>query len=201
MRRKSLGILMIALLALTMASPGNAREAAADSERYDFTVYLNDKKVGKHSFEVYDDGDVTRVMSEAKFKYTIMLIPAYRYEHINAERWNDNCLMGFEAQTNANGDRIEVSGQRSGSAFLVDNGDDKVELPDCVMSFAYWNPDFLQQARLLNPQTGEYVNVSVEQVGEELLDQRGVEMGVAVSHQGGPAPLDEVALFALAMGP
>jgi hypothetical protein len=41
------------------------------------------------------------------------------------------------------------------------------------MSFAYWNPGFLEQSRLLNPQTGEYVDVSVEQLEQEVLDVRG----------------------------
>ena len=41
------------------------------------------------------------------------------------------------------------------------------------MTFAYWNPDFLEQPRLLNPQTGEYVDVRVENLGEETLDFRG----------------------------
>lgn len=41
------------------------------------------------------------------------------------------------------------------------------------MTFAYWNPEFLEQPRLLNPQTGEYVDVTVEKVGTETLDVKG----------------------------
>lgn len=171
MKRKSLGLVMIALFALTVASPGTAREN--DSSRWDFTVYLNDKKVGRHTFEIVAEEGETRVRSEAKFKYTILLIPAYRYEHAAAERWSDNCLLGLEASTNANGDRIRVNGKRSGRGFFVENGQSQLDLPDCVMTFAYWNPDFLQQARLLNPQTGEYVDVDVQEVGVEMLEVRG----------------------------
>jgi hypothetical protein len=36
-----------------------------------------------------------------------------------------------------------------------------------------WNPEFLEQPRLLNPQTGEYVDVRVEEIGDELLEVRG----------------------------
>ena len=169
MRRNALGLLMIGLLALTLAAPGNASE----NSRWDFTVYLDDKKIGQHSFEVSSTGGLTSVQSEAKFKYTILLIPAYRYEHSASERWSDNCLLGLDAQTNANGDRISVSGEIVEDSFKVVRDDRPVELPECVMSFAYWNPDFLQQSRLLNPQTGEYVDVSVEDLGEEVLEVRG----------------------------
>jgi hypothetical protein len=171
MRRKSLGLLLIGLFTLTFVTPGTA--PASENGRYDFTVYLNDKNVGSHSFEVIDDGNVTRVQSDARFKYTILRIPAYRYEHSNAERWSGNCLTGFDAQTNANGDRIEVSGEKTADGFTVNNGDAAVRLPECVMSFAYWNPDFLNESQLLNPQTGEYVDVNVEVVGTEMLEVRG----------------------------
>jgi hypothetical protein len=35
------------------------------------------------------------------------------------------------------------------------------------MTFAYWNPDLLGQSRLLNVQTGEYLDVQVRALGEE----------------------------------
>lgn len=171
MRRNLLGLLLIGLFSLTLVAPGVV--SASTSERWDFTIYLNDKRVGNHKFEVVDEGGVTSVKSDAKFKYTILLIPAYRYEHSNAERWAGNCLTGFDAQTNANGDRIEVSGEKTADGFTVNHGDAAVRLPECIMSFAYWNPDFLNESQLLNPQTGEYVDVNVEVVGTEVLEVRG----------------------------
>jgi hypothetical protein len=41
------------------------------------------------------------------------------------------------------------------------------------MSFAYWNPAFLQQDRLLNTQNGEYLEVDVSAPVTELLEVRG----------------------------
>jgi hypothetical protein len=162
---------LLGLFAITFAVPVPANTNAVD--RLEFDVYLNDKKVGKHSFEVVETNGVREVMSEANFVYRILFIPAYTYEHRSAERWADNCLLEFDARTNANGDRIEVSGERTGSGFRVEKGDQPVQLPECVMTFAYWNPDFLDQPRLLNPQTGEYVDVTVEKVGKETLQVNG----------------------------
>ena len=124
-------------------------------------------------FEVVESNGVREVLSEANFVYRILFIPAYKYEHRSAERWADNCLLEFDARTNANGDRIEVSGERTNSGFRVEKGNEPVELPECVMTFAYCNPEFLEQPRLLNPQTGEYVDVTVEKVGTETLDVKG----------------------------
>ncbi len=169
MKRKSLGLVTLGLFALTFATPGESREQS----RWDFTVYLDQKKIGSHSFEVTNASGVTEVLSEARFKYTILLIPAYRYEHTAAERWSNNCLVGLDARTNANGDRIQVSGERTGGSFTVLTDEQPAYLPECVMSFAYWNPEFLDQPRLLNPQTGEYVSVQVEEAGIDVLQVRG----------------------------
>ena len=44
------------------------------------------------------------------------------------------------------------------------------------MTFAYWNPGFLEQPRLLNPQTGEYLEVEVEELGSDLVEIAGREI-------------------------
>jgi hypothetical protein len=158
-------------MALTEGAP--ARERADKVTQWDFDVYLNDKKVGKHSFNVSEFADTKHVQSNARFKVTVFLIPAYRYEHTAAERWAGQCLSVIDARTNANGKRTEVSGERTSGGFLIRRDERPAELPDCVMTFAYWNADFLEQSRLLNPQTGEFVDVTVENLGDELLEVRG----------------------------
>jgi len=173
MRYRYLGILILGLSGLTFASAVPLQQRVTELGHWDFDVYLNDKKVGKHEFKVSEAGGVKQVLSEARFRYNILFIPAYRYEHNAAERWAGNCLAEFDASTNANGDRIRVSGEQSEAGFLVERDGNPVELPECVMTFAYWNPDFLEQSRLLNPQTGEYVDVRVEKLGNETLEVRG----------------------------
>lgn len=169
MKRNIPGLTTLSLLALVLSSPLNARE----SSRWDFTVYLDNKRIGNHVFEVESVEGVIQVQSEANFKYKILLIPAYRYQHSAAERWNGDCLLGLNSRTNANGKRLSISGRMTDRGFTVNTGDAPEQLPECVMSFAYWNPSFLEQPRLLNPQTGAYVDVSVEKVGDEILEIRG----------------------------
>lgn len=158
--------LMLSLLSSVVASPSNV-------SHWDFDVYLNDKKVGRHEFRVSDIDGVRQVQSEASFKYKLFLITAYRYEHSAEERWAENCLVKFDAKTNANGERFKVSGKRTATGFSIETDGAPVEIPGCVMTFAYWNPEFLDQPRLLNSQTGQFVDVSVLDKGTETLDVRG----------------------------
>ena len=173
MRCKYFGVFLIGLFSLSIAAPSPAADEAGAVTQWNFDVFLDDKKVGKHSFHVSEADGMRQVRSEANFKYTVFFVPAYRYQHTAAERWADECLVELDALTNANGERIEVTGAQTGTGFRLVNGGDQVELPECVMTFAYWNPGFLDQSRLLNPQTGEFVDVTVEEVGSEMLAVRG----------------------------
>ena len=172
-QRRIVLLLMIVMAWLVVAANARSDEAGGLVGRWDFDVYLDDRKVGKHYFEVTEVDGMRRVESEASFKYTILLVPAYRYEHSSSERWADNCLVQFEANTNANGKRVRASGRKDASGFKVAGKDGLVELPECVMTFAYWNPSFLEQQRLLNPQSGEYLDVDVEELSPQELEVKG----------------------------
>jgi hypothetical protein len=143
------------------------------ADEWNFNVYLDDKKVGTHLFEVVDAADHREVQSTANFNVKFLFFSAYSYEHNNQERWADNCLLGFDANTTVNGEPTLVSGAAVETGFVVERDAEQQLLPGCVMTFAYWNPAFLQQKRLLNPQTGEFLDVEVKAMGTEDLEVRG----------------------------
>jgi len=143
------------------------------ADEWNFNVYLDDKKVGTHLFEVMGGGDRRQVQSTANFNVKFLFFSAYSYEHTNLESWAENCLLTFDANTKVNGKPTAVSGATAEAGFMVERGAEQELLPDCVMSFAYWNPEFLQQKRLLNPQTGEFLDVDIEAMGTEDLEVRG----------------------------
>ena len=89
MIRRQFGILLIGFFGLTFVTAAPATDRQNTIAEWDFNVYLSDRKSGKHSFKVSESAGSKQVQSEANFKYTILLIPAYRYEHQAAERWSD----------------------------------------------------------------------------------------------------------------
>ena len=144
---------------------------------WSFDVYIDDKRVGTHDFAVTDTGENRFVRSEADFKVKFLIFTAYTYFHTNQERWANDCLIEFNSNTSYNDEEIAVSGEQTEDGFMVEKKVEKTkdafELPECVMTFAYWNRSFLEQDKLLNPQNGEYLDVSVERIGEEQLEIRG----------------------------
>lgn len=161
------GLFIIVLLAIS--SPLALHAAVDGTQRaLNFNVYLDDSPIGFHRFEIEgEEGGTRSVRSEAKFDVKFLFFTAFRYRHENSELWADDCLVEIDAETDSNGKETEVSGERTDAGFAIRKDEEVDTLPACVMTFAYWNPDFLKQQKLLNPQTGEYLDVTVRERAAE----------------------------------
>ena len=149
------------------ATTDQGRGSESNLLEWQFRVYLDNRPIGTHDFRVSATDSHQRVETEAGFDVKVLFFNAYRYRHQNVELWNDNCLLGIDAKTNANGELFNVTGSAGERGFNVSTGDATDSLPACVMSFAYWNPAFLKADRLLNSQTGEYEDVDISSAGIE----------------------------------
>lgn len=148
--------------------------AARDEQDLLFRVMLDDRAIGYHRFRVSQQDGSEIVEIDAEFKVTFLAIPVYRYDHRNREVWRQGCLESIVSATDDDGDRFEVEGRRREDGFEIVTLDDERRVEaHCVMSFAYWNPEFLQQDRLLNSQNGEYLEIAVEPGGRETLNVFG----------------------------
>lgn len=171
---RSLGLCLGALL-VVFASLASANTEQVQQWR--FKVYLDDSEIGYHNFTMINAGGVREIQTEADFKVRFLRIPVYKYRHSNTERWVGNCLEAVKSTTNANGDQYFVAGSAGEQDFVVssvrESEQDKSTLSGCIMTFAYWNPEFLQQSQLLNTQTGEYLDVTAQLIGYDELTVRG----------------------------
>lgn len=136
---------------------------------YHFQVYLDNREIGVHRFEVRHTETQTYVSSEASFDVKFLFVTVYDYLHRNEEVWRGECLQSLTATTKTNGDSVQVKGRyQADGRFVVETPEGKQRLSSCVRSFVYWDPALLKQSRqLLNAQTGELVPVSLQVLGEE----------------------------------
>jgi hypothetical protein len=154
----------------TRADGLSAQAPAQGSNAWRFRVLLDEKEIGYHDFFLAGDGEHRQLRSVARFEYRLLFVKLFDYEHENLETWSGNCLQSVRSRTDSNGDLYAVSGRRSDGAFNVVSNEGAAELPGCVMTFAYWNPDFLEQSRLLNTQDGSFLDVVVSPpVSEQLV--------------------------------
>ena len=157
---------VLALVAFVTVPAGQvAAVENSVSRSWDFDVYLDDSMIGSHLFEVNDIGaGISEVSSNANFDVKVLFVNVFRYRHETSEVWNDGCLAEIASSTKANGKDFAIKGKRTEQGFVLEDGETTQQLDGCVMTFAYWNPEFLQQQQLLDPQTGKYVDVDVEQL-------------------------------------
>lgn len=160
-------------LAVTLAVSPNAAAADGAARVWTFEARLDDRPIGRHVFTLRGQGDERELTSAARFDVKILGITAYKYVHEATERWSGNCLTAFTAATDDDGKRESVKLSRDGARTSVITGRGEESIATCPMTYAYWNPVFLKQARLLNSQTGEYHAVKVAVLGTETINVRG----------------------------
>ena len=132
------------------------------AEEWNFDAVLNDKVIGQHTF-IYED---EKTISNANFKFEYLFMD-FIYQHKSTETWQGGCLKTILSKTDDDGDLYEVSGHIGTDRFLVTTNNKTSELPSCVMTFAYGNPKILEQKKLMNSQSGEYLDVDIQFIREE----------------------------------
>jgi hypothetical protein len=170
---------VLALLLVAFYSPVSRAESTnlegqeTVSNAWRFRVFLDDREIGFHHFYLAEAGDHRQLRSVASFEYRLLFVKLFHYEHENLETWSGDCLQSIRSRTDANGEGFEVEGRRADGKFRINGKDGDASLPACIMSFAYWNPEFLQQSRLLNSQDGTFLDVRVSPPEREELLVRG----------------------------
>lgn len=155
MRGAGLGV---ALLFATATTPAQTQAPDREAGEWQFAATLDGKPIGTHRFVVSGPPEARRVESRANLVVRLLGIPVYRYTHQAWERWQADCLRELSSTTDDDGKQQTVT-RRYG--------------PDCLMAYAYWNPRLVQQARLVDPQTGRVDAVRFERVADAPIDVRG----------------------------
>jgi hypothetical protein len=167
MRRPS----VLAAVALILGSALGSH--ASTPTEWRFEVFLGDKPIGTQTIQVTDEGTRKRVRTEASFDVKILFVNAYSYRHRNEEVWERGCLASIDSTTDDNGKPFRVKGAPVADGFAVETQAARTTLQSCVRSFAYWNPQYLKSPRLLNAQTGEFEDVTLRRLGDEVVDVAG----------------------------
>lgn len=141
--------------------------ASADvdgAQTWFFDVKIDGKDVGYHSFTTRRDGDGFDVEARAEFRYKLLGVTVFSYDHEVFEQYDLNmCLQSIASETKTNGDVQRLRGSANAGSFVLQTDVERVVDESCLITFAYWSPSLLTRQKLLNGQTGDLVDVSVAQ--------------------------------------
>ncbi|MGH8477386.1 MAG: DUF6134 family protein [Methylococcales bacterium] len=150
-----------------------AVSSSAFAKEWRFDAYLDEKPIGEHRYMLSETGKGQReLVSQANFNVELLFVNFYEYHHVARERWDGDCLNALEARTEENREISVVRGKQGESGFMLQSPGHR-SLDRCVMTFAYWNPKMLSQSRLLNPQTGEWLDSRITHLGKERIEFKG----------------------------
>lgn len=170
-----INVLVISCLGLNLVYATElTRGQDSNIEELNFQVFLDDSEIGFHRFRIEKTPDGQTIDIGANFKVTFFGIPFYRYTHTNRETWRDGCLETIASNTDDNGDQFIVEGSRNLSRFDINIGGDQQGVDNaCIMTFAYWNKNFLKRQKLLNSQNGDWLPVDIDFIGTENISLGG----------------------------
>ena len=162
-------LLAAAFLLLLIANGAAARE-------WHFDVSLDGLPIGTHDISVQQKADAHSVVSDMRFRVSLLGFEAGSYEQHEEETWQRDCLTRIDTRTVEKGKVTTVAGRVEGGNFVIDGPGAQQRLPACVMSFAYWNPRVLKQASLINVQTGASTPITVHALDKEAYTVRGASV-------------------------
>ncbi len=161
-RRMGWWVLLLTLAA-SMMEPAYANTDTRQT--WFFDVKIDGKDVGYHKFTTNRDEDGFDVRAQAEFRYKILGVTVFSYEHEVTEQYDPNmCLRSIASETRTNGDIQRLQGSSNASSFVLVTDTESVVEESCLITFAYWSPSLLSRQQLLNGQTGDLVEISVAQL-------------------------------------
>jgi hypothetical protein len=132
------------------------------AKEWTFDAILNDKLIGQHTFIYKDD----KTLSQANFEFEYFFMD-FIYQHKSTETWDGNCLKSITSNTDDDGEIYDVDGRLGLDGFVVSLNNKTTKLPLCIMTFSYGNPKILEQKKLMNAQSGEYLGVDIQFLSQE----------------------------------
>ncbi len=174
----AVGVFLAIAIAIT-ATAVSAQSNAPTTDKLAFEVLRKGKPIGTHTIAFKPNGDALQVDIDIRLDVKFLMFNAYSYRHRNQELWRDGRLVQIETKTDDDGESFFVEGRANGKGFEVNGSGGDAVAPADIIPTSYWDPAIVKQDKLLNTQTGELMEVSVEPgdeteivVGDKTVDAR-----------------------------
>ena len=169
-------VLLLFFISIVNVAFASTSAANAIDKNWQFKVYLDGDEIGFHNFSIIHKEQHQEIFSSARFDVKFLFFNAYSYRHDNVELWRGQCLNSINAVTDDNGEKYKVIGKVDDDAFVVNTTEKQNKYLPCIKTFAYWDPEFLNEKTLLNSQTGEMIEVDSEFIGNATLRHKGEDV-------------------------
>lgn len=150
---------------------------ATDGAVIDFTVLRKGKPFGTHklSFDRNESGELT-VTTDVDLQVKFGPITAFRYRLDSVENWIDGKLVALNGKSNNDGRKGEVSAETVDDQLVVDSTEFDGALPLTTIPSSHWNRLQVYQDQMLSTETGEVLDIEVENLGDDVVTVGGQDV-------------------------
>ena len=147
---------------------------ASDGAVIDFTVLRKGKPFGTHvlSFDRDANGQLT-VTTDVDLQVKIGPITAFRYRLDSVEEWIDGKLVSLNGKSNSDGRKGAVNAKANGNDLVVESTKFDGALPLTTIPSSHWNRLQVYQDQMLSTETGEILDIDVENLGQDVVTVDG----------------------------
>lgn len=183
MRKLNNYILIISCVCLAFFSASYIQASSLKNERdLMFKVFLDDKPIGYHHFQVKQKNNLQQVINKARFDVKLLFLSVYTYQHENTEVWTNQCLNNLSSRTDSNGEinfvelhkdiaiNKNYNSDTKHNVTVIETDRGKQTFNRCIRSFAYWDLQLLKTDKLLNTQTGELIDIELNHIGSDTIN-------------------------------
>lgn len=151
--------------------------AVYDGAVIDFEVLRKGNPFGRHvlTFDRKEDGTL-EVVSDVDLDVKFGPITAFKYRLDATETWRDGRLIKLSGKSNNDGDRGDVSAKAKDDVLVVDGTKFNGTLPGSIIPSSHWNIKQVFSDRMLSTETGEVLDINVENLGPDTVLVGGEEV-------------------------
>ncbi|GJL94579.1 MAG: hypothetical protein DHS20C05_09840 [Hyphococcus sp.] len=155
--------LLFGLFALLATMPASARDLDAK-----FLIKHKGKVIGHHIVDVRNTEFGTVVDTKIEMRVKFGPIPVFKYDHTAREVWRDDKLISLVSNTDNNGEVSSVDAKYRDGGLYINGSEYEGMAPANSAPSSYWDKSVVDAEALINTQTGEIIDIEVENLGETL---------------------------------
>jgi Domain of unknown function (DUF6134) len=153
---------------------GRAVPAGSLPSDLTFDIFRKGSRIGTHTVRFAAAGGGERVTSRVELAVKMAFVTLYRYEQTGEDEWRDGVLVRTRIRTNDDGQDFLVEAEAEGGALAISGAAGRYEATLGTMTdLNFWNEAITRQARLIDSQNGELVQVAVRPEPSEAIPVLG----------------------------
>jgi len=152
-----------------VARAASAAPSMPPTDRIAFRLIRHGTEIGRHTVTFSQDGDLLTARVEVEALVTLLSVPIVRYRHTSTEVWRGNSLLTLQSDSDKNGQKEWVRGQRTEAGLAITGSRTKPYIapePNAITS--YWNKSNIQQP-MISMEDGVLLRPAVARRGDEAI--------------------------------